>query len=271
MKEKEIKQIPQTKRLKLGLGEWLTHYAIVFFLFFISMLPAPDIYKIYFTKTYIGIRSGEELIQSSVPWLILAIIFCFIQYQQLRFKEFTAVQTEGEFKEAVDRTQKELEWNIEKYNSNYVRAYRPWNWTGSFGEMVTIIRNEDKILINSICDPNSFSSVTAWGWNKKNIRTFINNLKDIRQGVGQILIDGDSMVVNEWTMKKILIRVFFYPFCLFLIYISIFMCIPSGKILLAMGGLIFGCAYVYWDIQALLLNKRLKDKTKKGKQDCNNP
>jgi hypothetical protein len=259
-----IQQMKLTKRLKLSFWETVTHFSIVPFLLLIFSFNLPGIYRFYFTDNYTGFRNGGELIQISILWLILAIVFYFIQRRQLRFHEFVVNQNADEFKEAVKRTQIEQEWLVENCNSVSARAFRPWNWTGSWGEMITIIRDDNKILINSICDPHKFASVTAAGWNKRNVKAFINNLKEVKQGLEQVMIDSDSTVINEWTLKKILIRILFYPFSIFLISVAIIKCIPDGKIGLAIGALFIGGAYLYWDIQALMLNRRLK-KREEGK------
>jgi hypothetical protein len=263
MTEQERQQVFDTKRLKLSRSETLTHYSVLLFLLFISFLSLPDLYRFYLTDTYTGLRSGTELLSDSLPWFILAIIFYFIQRRRLQFREFEIAQTVEDFSEALKRTVIELEWTIDEHNQHFVKATRTWNWTGSWGEMITIIRDDKKILINSICDPKSISSVASYGCNKRNIKSFINNLQDVKKGVEQVLIDGDAMVINEWTLKKTLIRILFYPFCIFLICVAILKCIPKGEIFLAFGGLSLGGAYLYWDIQALLLNKRLKDKARK--------
>ncbi|TKG87345.1 hypothetical protein EYV94_28390, partial [Puteibacter caeruleilacunae] len=75
-------------------------------------------------------RSAEELLSFSWPWIIPAIVFFFVQKYRLRFKKVTIDYTDEQFKEAAERTAKELEWIIAKNNKTYFRAIRPWNWTG---------------------------------------------------------------------------------------------------------------------------------------------
>ncbi len=182
MTSKEIEQVFETKRLKLSWSETLSHYSIVAFLLFASFLFLPDLYRFYITKTYAGFRNGSELLSVSIPWFLLAIIFYFIQKKRLQFHEIEIFQTVDDFNEAINRTAAELNWKIEKHNQHFIKAFRPWNWTGSWGEMITIFRNDKKILINSICDPNSYSSVISYGWNKRNIISFISNMSDIKKG-----------------------------------------------------------------------------------------
>jgi hypothetical protein len=115
------------------------------------------------------------------------VTFIFIQTNGLKFKEIKIGYNEQEFSEAVDLTVKQLKWEIERNDNQIFRAYRPWNWTASWGEMITIIKHEGKLLINSICDLNKRSSVVSWGWNKKNIETFKANLLSVisKQNSGQ--------------------------------------------------------------------------------------
>jgi hypothetical protein len=133
----------------------------------------------YVTDTYDGVRSSTELIFSSLPFLALSVTFIFIQTNGLKFKEIKIAYSEQEFSEAVDLTVKQLKWQIELNDNQIFRAYRPWSWTASWGEMITIIKHEDKLLINSICNLNKGSSIASWGWNKKNIETFKTNLLSV--------------------------------------------------------------------------------------------
>ena len=171
------------KRLKLTWWETFTHYLIVPFMLIVPLVMAKDLFKIYVTETYTGNRSAEELINVTIPFLVLAVVFAIIQFRRLNFKEIEINYTEDQFQEAVERTVQDLGWKIENNQKNLFRAYRPWNWTGSWGEMITIISGKDKLFINSICDPNQKSSILSYGWNKRNISTFIKNLNETINGI----------------------------------------------------------------------------------------
>ncbi|MBL7810562.1 MAG: hypothetical protein JNN28_22250 [Saprospiraceae bacterium] len=169
----------RNKRLKLTTIQTLNHYGIVILLLFIVCLTGWNLIEIYLTNTYTGVRTADELIRRSLPFLLLAIFFAFIQHRRLRFKEVNVTFTDEQFHEAVERTMKDLEWRIDKNNKTLFRAYRHWNWTGSWGEMVTIIKDKDLLLVNSICNPDSISSFASYGWNRRNIQTFLKNLTDV--------------------------------------------------------------------------------------------
>ena len=98
---------------------------------------------------------------------IPAIVFYFIQKRALEFREVNIKYTNEEIQEAIKRTAKEYDWHVELNNANIFRAYRPWNWSLSWGEMITIVKDKDRLLLNSICDPNKMSSVASLAGIKK--------------------------------------------------------------------------------------------------------
>ena len=177
-----MKLITKDGRLKLTIGQTIDHYFIVVFLLIVPGLTSHNLYKIYVTKTYDGVRTADELITFSLPFLILSIFFIFIQRHRLKFQEIKINYTDEQFQGAVNRTIEQLKWQIEYNDNDFFRAYRPWNWSASWGEMITIIKEKDRLLINSICDPNKTSSVLSWGWNKQNIKIFKQNLTTVDRG-----------------------------------------------------------------------------------------
>ncbi|MDL2251228.1 hypothetical protein LJC12_00065 [Odoribacter sp. OttesenSCG-928-J03] len=262
MKNRKINIMRNTKRLKLTILQTFTHYGIVLLLLFIVSLTVWNLVEIYFIDTYKGVRApADELINFSLPFLGFAIIFAIIQYRRLNFREFQVSYTDEQFQEAIKRTVDELEWKIESNNKTFFRAFRPWNWTGSWGEMVTIIKGKDRLLINSICDPNHRSSVASYGWNKRNIKTFLKNLSDVLENKPQEIII--EKVENEWTAKRILIRLFTYPFYIFLIVFGVYMLIKPltiNAIFAGLGGIIIASIYLYSDIK-ILTTKYDKEKS----------
>lgn len=62
---------------------------------------------------------------------------------------------------------------------------------------------------------------------------------------------------KEWSLENIFIRLFTYPFCLFLIAINIFVIIPEGYYFLALGT--FGCVafYLITDLK-MIFRKKIK-------------
>jgi hypothetical protein len=256
MNDRWIYKMKQIKRLKLSRWQTLDHYFIVISFLFIPGIILVSLFEIYVTKTYDGMRSASELISHAWPWIIPAIAFYIIQKRKLRFKEVKIEYTSQEFQEAVERTANVYEWQIERNNKNLFRAYRPWNWTGSWGEMITIIKKKDRLLLNSICDPTKLSSVTSFGWNKRNIDLFLKNLIQVKKGmpVQEILEKPEK----EWSFKRIVIRIFAYPFSLFLIGLGFFMIIKPVNLktpLAGIGLMAVAGIFIYSDLKMIMKNR----------------
>lgn len=164
------------KKVKLYKWEKFWHYSVVPFLLIVPMLITWNFIE-YYLGIYEGVRSPFEMVNGYL-FIIPAILFYYIQKKRLKLKTYEIRTTEEDFKKAFEKTAIELDWSIEQQSKNFIRAHRGWSWSSSWGELITIIREEDKILINSICDPNAvFISVFSYGWNKRNVKTFVENLK----------------------------------------------------------------------------------------------
>ncbi|MEN3325182.1 hypothetical protein VP395_15735 [Mariniflexile soesokkakense] len=60
---------------------------------------------------------------------------------------------------------------------------------------------------------------------------------------------------KEWSFKRTLIRLFTYPFCIFLIGLTFFMAIPNGQYALAIGTLGFVGFYLVTDLKMIFRKK----------------
>ncbi|MFI1745537.1 hypothetical protein [Thalassobellus sediminis] len=60
---------------------------------------------------------------------------------------------------------------------------------------------------------------------------------------------------KEWSLKRILIRLFTYPFCLFIIGLTLFTVIPNGQYGLAIGALGFVGFYLVTDLKMIFRKK----------------
>lgn len=258
MNKEEIDLMKRTKRLKLSRGQTLDHYLIIIFILLIPGFTLFSFFEIYVTETYDGVRSVSELISTGWIWIPVAIGFYVIQHRRLKFTEVNVQYTNQELQEALERTTTEYKWQLERNDQDVLRAYRPSDWSGSLGEMITIIKDKDRLLLNSICNPNKRSSVASFGWNRRNIDTFLKNLSDIKNGIP--FQKNIEPLQNEWSLKKLLIRLFAYPFCLFLIGFGIYMIFnPENWKSKAAGIGAIGIAsiYLYSDLSMILKNVRL--------------
>lgn len=256
MNKEQIDIMKRSKRLKLSRWQTLDHFFIVILILLIPGFTLFSLFEIYVTDTYDGVRTAEELISTACPWIVPAVVFYLIQKRRLRFREVKVEYTEQEFQEAIERTAKEYEWQIEFNDNKIFRAYRPWNWTGSWGEMITIIKDKDRLLLNSICDPNKWSSVASFGWNKRNIDTFLKNLVDVKKDIP--VLEKKERPIKEWTFKKIIIRLFAYPFCLFLIGFGVYMIfnpVNWKSQAVGIGSMTIASIYLYMDLKMIMKNK----------------
>ncbi len=64
--------------------------------------------------------------------------------------------------------------------------------------------------------------------------------------------------INEWSFKRIVIRLFAYPFCIFLIVFGVYMVMEPltiSTIIAGLGALTIASIYLYSDIKILTTKK----------------
>ena len=166
-----IQQMKDTETLVLTKGQLFWHYCIILFLLIAPIMTTVDVFKYYVTHTYQGVRTIGEMATWSYLPLIPAIAFYIIQKKRLKFKVICVVVDTDSFMNAAKETSKELRWEIIENNSNLVIARSAFSWR-SWGELITIVKDNDRILFNSICDPDNRPSIASWGMNKVNLETF---------------------------------------------------------------------------------------------------
>jgi len=171
MTQAQIHRMQETETLILTKGQTFWHYSLVPFLLIVPVLTTIDVFKYYVTQTYAAARPIEDMISTGYIWIIPAIAFYFIQRRKLKFRTINISVDKNTFIEAVEQTAMELGWTIEKASSDIIIATSGFSWR-SWGERITIIRCSDKILFNSICDPDNRPSVASFGMNRVNRRTF---------------------------------------------------------------------------------------------------
>lgn len=256
MRPQDITDMKLSGKLKLNFGQLMDHYSILILLLMIPLFMSFSLIEIYITKTYDGIRTGEEIIHMAWPWLLPTLFFYFSQRKRLRFELIELEYTEKQFKEALKRTAKEHNWKIERDSPEILVARRKWNWSFSWGEMITILKDKNRLYLNSICDPDQRSSVTSFGWNKRNIRTFLGHLEAVK--AGKRPEKKSEPLEKEWSIKRILTRAIAYPFCLGLIgfgFTQIFNPENSRSTAMGIGALAVAGVYLYTDLR-LILTKR---------------
>ncbi len=176
LKEKDIKKVIERKRLNLSLSEYFLHYSAGIG---ISIIP---IINGYFLTLYFFNGEKEKLERViegiELPLLLLVIsIGIFIKkYKNLGFKEYNIEIDNEKFNRVIKLTSKELNWNKITQNENCYQGLSESSLIG-FGEKVTIVKNKNFILMNSIENPNNWWSNFSFGRNRKNKDAFEKNLK----------------------------------------------------------------------------------------------
>ncbi len=162
----------KNRRIKLNLEERISHY----FGILIFLLPCA-IYLWRYIDLVFSHTKKPTITFIEIAGLILAILFAVIQWNRLKFKKYILVSSDKSFQNAVDETAKQLDWTVLEARNDFIKAKANWSFA-SWGELITIVRTDDTILINSVQNPNNFlPALTSFGRNKKNIKTFIDNLE----------------------------------------------------------------------------------------------
>jgi len=163
----------RNRKIQLNKRELFWHYSVVLFLL---VLPSVDLYY--------EIKKNQPLseIKFSYLFIFFAVIMFYIQRNKLKFKTIQNFYSLEIFDLALKKTAKELNWVIDYRTNDFMRAHRKFDHkeSGSWGEMITINRIDNVILINSICNPNGlFISLFSYGRNKQNINQFVINLEKL--------------------------------------------------------------------------------------------
>lgn len=175
----------ETESVSLSESQAFWHYSIVLFFLIIPGLTTFDVVMDYINGN-VHHRSFGKIFLSYI-WILPAVVFYFIQKSKLKMKTINYYVDENTFRKAVEDTAKELEWNVQEMTDNWVIAISGFSWK-SWGERITIVRSNDKVLFNSMCDPENISSVASYGMNKLNRKVFIDYLKK-NQTIAQIQND----------------------------------------------------------------------------------
>jgi hypothetical protein len=162
----------RTGELKLSFSEKFTHYSIVGFLLLIPSLIIIFYLIFCLEEKPISNISGGILLGAISG--LLGLLFYFIQKRKLKF---TIIETRLERKQIqkiFKEVAKKLNWRIsDLHEEEMIAITSPSFMSGSWGERITILLDDGKILVNSICDPSKQSSAVSMGRNKKNADTLI--------------------------------------------------------------------------------------------------
>jgi hypothetical protein len=165
----EIDKTLKSGYLELPLKNKLTHYSIVFFTGFIALVFT----LVFCTKP--NIELGLYTLVSGT----LSFVFYTLQRNRLKMTSIDTDLSNSDVYKIIEKTARELEWYPTIIQKDIFTGETHPNIfkVGSWGEQITILIQDSKIFINSICDTNKQTSVVSYGRNKRNVQTFIDNLK----------------------------------------------------------------------------------------------
>ncbi len=154
----------------------------MFWHYFLSILPfSLGIYGLYRlfeirnTENYNGIRTEKEMFISALIWISLAIIVFIIKKRRLNFVRIDISLNELEFKDKMLEIAEKENWRLTNNTKKFAKFSNGSGWT--WGLNMTILRFENYLLVNSICDPEMRSCISIFNENERNINRLKRNLK----------------------------------------------------------------------------------------------
>jgi len=177
MTEEKVKCAIETNEVKLTNWEKFTHYGIVIYLSCLEVTIVVVSGYDLITKWPRPLKEGE------IWFLIIPTLLVLLSYKLQRKKlQFKCVETNLDLnvlKTIIRKVGKELGWSLHKENENiFIAKTSPGFFSGSWGEQITIIIDQNKVLVNSICDPEKNSSITSMGRNRKNMNRLIDEIRN---------------------------------------------------------------------------------------------
>lgn len=176
MTEEQRQLSLQTNKLTLTFWDKVSHFGIVGFLIFIPLMFIFFHLKDAINGTPKSLKDGE--IYFLIIPTLLGLLFYKLQSDRLKFKEVHTTLSRKELADIIEKVGTELKWYPQEISDDIVVAKtHPSFFSGSWGEQITILFDTNKVLVNSICDPDKKSSVVSMGRNKKNINKLVEEIE----------------------------------------------------------------------------------------------
>lgn len=179
MTEEEIRYSIETNEVKLTFREKLNHYGIVGLQLIIEGLYLNGFVRDHLNK--ILTSTDELVIGVFIVLLLLTFLTYKLQKRRLAFKSIETGLKKSELNDIIRKVGLEHKWILLSVNENSIVAKTtPGYFPVSGRERITILFDQNKVFINSICDPLKTSRLLSLGQNKRNE----NRLLDvIRRGI----------------------------------------------------------------------------------------
>lgn len=175
MTTKIIRKIDETRKLQLTSGQKFWHYLPSIGLLAVGLLSFYWFLESIFDENYSGVRTGNQILGSTIFWTSFAILVFVIKKRRLCFRQIDVSLSENEFKEKMQLIAEKENWTLSNNNKKFAIFYNWPMWT--WGLKMTVLRFENYVLANSICDVDSRSTISIFNENERNIRKLEKNLK----------------------------------------------------------------------------------------------
>jgi len=165
----------KTNTLLLSKWQLFWHYFLGFIPLSVGIMNLYWLIEIQYSENYSGIRTEMEIITSIMIWFSLALIVFIIKKRRLNFVRIDISLNETEFKEKMLEIAEKENWNLTNNTKKFAKFYNGSGWT--WGLTMTILRFENYLLVNSICDPEMRSCISIFNENERNIKRLKKNIK----------------------------------------------------------------------------------------------
>lgn len=181
MKKEVYDKSIATGELQLnGFWTYSTHFSIVFLFALITL--------VMFGTTIVAVFNGEKdvfqwpVLSVMLVTLVLGLLSYRMQKRRLKFIVVETSLSHAQLHDIIDKVGQELKWRfVSETEYAYIARTNPGFVSGSWGEQITILINNDSVFVNSICDPSKHTSLVSFGRNRENEATLINTIKQAGQ------------------------------------------------------------------------------------------
>lgn len=154
----------RTNTLELTKGELFWHYVIFLIPLYIGLLDFYNFFK--------G-GNNRRLLTSGTFWTSLAIFIFILKLRRLNFKRIELSLNKDEFKEKMQEIAENENWGLSKNTEKYAIVHAGSDLT--WGLRITVLRFENYLLINSICEPD-VACISILNENTRNLKKIRKHL-----------------------------------------------------------------------------------------------
>lgn len=168
-----IKKSVETGELQLEFWDKINHFSIVLcsFVFAVFVPLMILFYQIYDPES----NKNYGVLWFSPVFVIVGVIFYFIQKKRLKLTLIKATISSEEFDKIIKQICNKYRWQISTNTSKVIVAKTPFSGS-SWGEQVTIIFDGNNLFVNSICDLDKQNSVVSFGRNAQNVGIIVQRI-----------------------------------------------------------------------------------------------